>query len=58
MVSEFGVAPSEYWNMSPNEVFIVLENKRPKKIGNLHEDQLERLHARRAQAERDGVNVI
>lgn len=58
MVSEFGVAPSEYWSMTPSEVFIILESKRPKHIGNIHEDQLEHLRARRAKAEREGIKVL
>ena len=58
MVSEFGIAPSEYWKMTPYEISLVLEAKRPKTIGGIHEDDVADMLQRRAELEASGVKVL
>lgn len=58
MVAEFGIAPSEYWKMTPNEVSLVMESKRPKHIGNIHEDDFADMMQRRAELEQKGIKVL
>lgn len=50
--------PSEFWELTPSEAGIFLEYKRPKHVGNLHEDQMLRLRKRREEAEAKGKKVI
>jgi len=57
-VAEFGIAPSEYWKMTPAEVNLVLESKRPKTIGGIHEDDLADMMQRRAELEQKGIKVL
>jgi len=58
MVGEYGISPSEYWLMSPNEVAIILEAKRPKVKGGLPEDDFDMLAMKRDQLIKEGVNVL
>ena len=57
MVGEFGIPPSEYWGMTPSEVSLIIEAKRPKHIGSLHEDDFYNLEARRKKMEEDGMKM-
>ena len=47
MVGEYGIAPSEYWQMTPAEVHLLLDSKRPKHIGGIHEDDLDMMMIKR-----------
>jgi len=58
MVAEFGVAPSEYWKMTPAEVALILDAKRPKTIGGIHENDLSDMMQRRHELEESGVKVL
>ena len=58
MTCEFGMTDKEYFDSTPYRIALKLEYKRPKKIGNLHEDEIERLDQRRAEAEANGIKVI
>lgn len=58
MVSEFGVSPSEYWGMSPNEVHLILDAKRPKHVGGIHEDDIANMLNRRQELIDQGVKVL
>jgi len=44
--------------MSIAEVWIIVEAKRPKNIGKLHEDDFDHLSKRREQLESEGVKVL
>ena len=50
--------PSEYWMMTPSEVLVLIEAKRPKHVGGIHEDDLERMHKKRAELEAQGIEVM
>lgn len=56
-VSEFGVAPSEYWGMSPDELNLILEAKRPKTINGIREEDFLRMVRRRDELEAMGMEV-
>ena len=58
MIGEFGVSPSEYWGMSPTEVFLLLDSKRPKHIGGIHEDDIADMLERRQQLIDEGIKVL
>lgn len=58
MTCSFGVAPSEYWKMTPKEVSLHLDFKRNKFIGGIHEDEWDRLDERRAELEQQGYRVL
>ena len=58
LIAEFGVAPSEYWQMTPTEINLVLESKRPKHVGGIHEDDLADMMQRRRELEDQGFEVI
>ena len=58
MIGEFNVSPSEYWGMSPTEVALILESKRPKHVGGIHEDDLADMLERRQQLIDEGVKVL
>jgi len=58
MIAEFGVAPSEYWKLTPVEVGLILDAKRPKRIGGIHEDDLSDIMQRRHELEESGVKVL
>ena len=44
--------------MSPSEVGIIVEAKRPKNRGGLHEDDFESLEARRMKMEAEGNKML
>lgn len=58
VVGHFEMPPSEYWQMTPNEIQILIEAKRPKEVGGIREDELEWMHERRKQLESEGVEVL
>lgn len=58
VVRIFSVPPSEYWQMSPDEVNILIEGNRPKHVGGIHEDELEALHLRRQELINQGVKLV
>jgi len=57
-VGEFAIAPSEYWQMSPSEIQILIEAKRPKYVGGIHESDLESMYRRRQDLEEQGIKVM
>lgn len=62
VVGHWQIAPSEYWQMTPAAIQVLIESKRPKTVGGIHEDDLEMLIDRRAQLERElgekGITVV
>lgn len=58
MVGDFGVSPSEYWNMTPAEVGLIFDSKRPKHTGGIHEDDIADMINRRAELEAQGLKVL
>ena len=58
IVGEFGIAPSEYWQMSPSEAHLIIDAKRPKTIGGIQEDDLDNMMLRRQQLLDDGVKLL
>jgi len=44
--------------MSASEALILLEFHRPKRIGNLHEDEFDKLAELREKLEKQGVKVL
>jgi hypothetical protein len=58
MVGEFGVAPSEYWKMTPSEIALILEAKRPKTVGSIDENDYADLLQRRQELIEKGVDVL
>lgn len=44
--------------MTPSEVGIFLESKRPKYVGNIHEDDIDRMMERREELESQGFEVL
>ena len=44
--------------MTPAEVFLIVDSKRPKIIDGIHEDDYESIMLRRQQLIDEGVNVI
>jgi len=58
MVAEFNVSPSEYWKMTPSEVALILDSKRPKTIGGIPEDDVADMLQRRQELIEKGVDVL
>lgn len=58
MVGNYDISPSEYWGMSPAEVWIIVEAKRPKVMGGLHEDDFMAIEARKEKLIEEGVKVL
>jgi hypothetical protein len=58
MVNTLGFSPSEYWKLSPVELMVILEDKRPKEIGGIHEDDYYRMIERRKELESQGIKVL
>jgi hypothetical protein len=52
------VAPSEYWRMTPAEVALIIDSKRPKHIGGIHEDDYADLLQRRQEMIEKGIKVL
>ena len=44
--------------MTPKEVFSVLDSKRPKYIGGIHEDEIDDMLRRREELEAEGIKVL
>lgn len=53
-----GMAPSEYWQASPSELAILLEEKRPKHVGGIHENDIADMLSKRAELEQSGVTLL
>ena len=58
MVGEFGVTPSEYWRMTPNEIALIIEAKRPKTVGGIPEDDFADMLNRRQELIEQGLDVL
>jgi len=58
VVGEYGIPPSEYWKMTPSEIGIIVESKRPKTVGKVSEDDYDHLMDRRAELEAQGIKVL
>ena len=58
MIGEFGIAPSEYWQMSPTEVHLILDHKRPKHVGGIHEDDIGDMMMRRQAMIDQGIKCL
>ena len=58
MTGPLGFTPSEYWAMSPVEMMVILEDRRPKEIGGIHEDDYYRMIERRKELEAKGIKVL
>tara|TARA_R110000787_G_scaffold45322_2_gene110515 strand:+ start:876 stop:1067 length:192 start_codon:yes stop_codon:yes gene_type:complete len=58
LVGEFQISPSEYWSMTPAEVNSIVEAKRPKVVGGIHEDDFEAMMIRRQKLIDEGVKVL
>lgn len=58
MIGEYNVMPSEYWRMTFSEVNLILEAKRPKMIGGVHESEIEKLVERRERLIEQGIEVL
>lgn len=50
--------PSEYWGMTPAEVHLLIDSKRPKHVGGIHENDLESMMLRRGELIEKGVKVL
>lgn len=57
-VGGFGISPSEYWGMTPAELNVLIESKRPKELGGIHEDDIAKMLERRAALEALGMEVL
>lgn len=53
-----GIAPSEYWKMTPAEVFLIIDANRPKEINGIPEEDFERMLERREELEAQGIKVL
>lgn len=58
MIADFGVSPSEYWKMTPDEVNLVMDSKRPKEVGGINEDDLDSMIRRREELRAQGYEVL
>jgi len=58
LVGEFQISPSDYWLMTPAEVNVIIEAKRPKTVGNVQESDFDRMMDRRQELINDGVDVL
>ena len=58
MIGDFGVHPSEYWKMTPSEIYLLLDAKRPKHIGGIHEDDIADMMERRQKLIDEGIKVL
>lgn len=53
------LAPSEYWNMTPREVSLYIEARRPKaRFGNIGERDADEMSESRDRLESMGVNLL
>lgn len=44
--------------MTPKEIFSIIEYKRPKEVGGIHEDDMNNMIRRRKELEAQGIKVI
>lgn len=58
VVGSYGVAPSEYWQMTPAEVNRVIDSNKPTHINGIPEDDLDDMMIRREQLEAQGIKVL
>lgn len=58
MVGNWGIPSSEYWKMTPAEISLIIEAKRPKNMGGLHEDDFHALEEKRMKMEAEGVKLL
>jgi hypothetical protein len=58
VVGQLKIPPSEYWGMTPAEVFAVLDANRPRHINGIHEDDYDMIEERREELEAKGVKVV
>ena len=57
-VGQFGVSPSEFWRMTPGEVWLIIETKRSKMVGGLREDDYERICEREEELKAQGFKIL
>jgi len=58
MIGNGWVSPDSYWGMTPAEVSLILESKRPTHINGIPEDDYERMLQRRHELEQQGIEVL
>lgn len=59
LVVKFGIAPSEFWKMSPTEVAIYLKAKSEEgKPDGLNDDKLAQMESHKEKLVSEGVNVV
>ena len=59
LVVRFGIAPSEFWKMSPTEVRVFLKTKAEEnKPSGLGDDQLTQIENHKEKLQSQGVNVL
>lgn len=52
------MTPSQHFETTPYEMQVLIEARRPKVIGGIHEDDLERMEERRQEFEAKGIKVL
>ena len=57
-MGQFNISPSDYWQMTPGEVALILETHRPKVINGIHEDDFDSMLHRRRELEKQGIKVL
>lgn len=58
-MGQHDVPPSEFWGMSPSEVWLVVSAKTPeRRVGSLTGEQFDRLAERYRELEAQGVNLL
>lgn len=57
-VGHYGMLASEYWKSTFTELELIHEAKRPKMIGNIHENEYLRMEDRREELESQGLRVL
>jgi len=58
MVGHYNVQPSEFWDMTMAEAENIHEARRPKMIGNIHEDDYSAMVKRGEELEAQGIKVL
>lgn len=58
IVGHYGVQPSEYWKITMPEAENIHESRRPKMIGNIHEDDYVAMVKRGEELEAQGIKVL
>ena len=57
-MGQFNISSSDYWQMTPAEVGLILEAHRPKVIHGIHEDDYDNMLQRRRELEKQGIKVL